>query len=118
MRDATGTEWRVGDLCTYIHNELGAGVVYRVKAFKELKHRWKPNEPRIIMKIQPIFGFLQDITGRAVRDIEISSTAHGAKRMTIVDLGHQHMQLAQLISYLSKQLSGETEETPADVQDG
>lgn len=116
MRDALGTEWQIGDLCTYIYNELGAGVVYRVKAFKELKHRWIANEPRVIMKIQPIFGFLQDITGRAVRDVEITRTNHGAKRMTIVDLGHQHLQLTQLISYLSKQLSGE--EAPTNAQDG
>jgi hypothetical protein len=117
MRDANGHEWHVGDLCTYTWNELGHGVVYRVVGFGSRPWRGNRSKQHAVMHVKPIFGFMQEITDRKVRDVVIDYTFHGAKPIVLIDLAREHLRLANFINDVMRGLQGVTDPINDDTDE-
>lgn len=106
MLDANGINWEVGDYCTYTYKNLGGGVIYRVVAFKENAGTWS----RLVMQVEPVFGFLQSLTGRNKRDVNISQRYYAGLvmklKLTLIDVCAEHLRLSNLIQQIGEHLSG------------
>lgn len=105
--DARGRTWHVGDYCTYIYKEMGAGTIYRVISLinKGRTNTWQTVD-RIAMRIEPIFGLFQSIEHRRYREIALPYSVSGLEPIDIVRLGNEYLKFTNFINEVSKVLSG------------
>jgi len=79
--------WHVGELCKAVYDNIGEGIIYRVRAIEENTFG------QTCLEVVPVFGCFANIKGRRKRSLGIG----WCTPLSLVDLGNEYMRLASFI---------------------
>lgn len=87
--------WQVGELCKAVYDNIGEGIIYRVTGVRKLEDR---PTATVQLDLLPVFGAFADIKRRRKRSLG----AGWCTPLSLVDLGHEYMQLGLFIQEEAK----------------
>lgn len=98
-------EWRVGDMCRAVYNNVGDGMLYRVVDIV-MKSNYVGKQ-YATLKVAPIYGILTNIERRKTRTLGEGYCTY----VSILDLGMEYMKLGTFIRDEAMRV-GKDEEEP------
>ena len=95
--------WQVGDLCTYVYDGRGWGILYRVTKVEPIQPTQMGNfvlyNSDCLLSLQPALGVLQDIDNRKGRKRVASSAC---THQSLIDLATEYSKFGLFIAEEAK----------------
>lgn len=99
-------QWRVGEVCTAVYDNLGEGLIYRVT---DVTIRSEGGEA--LLKVTPVFGVIADPSGRKPRQL----SARYCTPLSLIDLATMYAKFGLWIAEEAKNRGDEQQETDSET---